>query len=169
MIVDEQIYLEHFGVKGMKWGVRRAEKRNQIAKMKYNQDLRIKSLDLETKKLREEHRATVKQDLGRKAKKGAIVAGGILLVVGAVKVNSMMKNRSASKTARIAEAKRVTDALSAPIKVRFKSGMEFTDMNQASDYAKIMKVLEAREKPRSKRDYSGVLKDLSDPAHVWKL
>ena len=35
MIIDEQVYLEHFGVKGMRWGtkkaVRRASKANNLA------------------------------------------------------------------------------------------------------------------------------------------
>lgn len=31
MIIDEEVYLEHFGVKGMQWGVRRAQYKSRRA------------------------------------------------------------------------------------------------------------------------------------------
>ncbi len=43
MIVDEDIYLEHFGVKGMKWGIRNnkgnAESNQKITKLDKNSDI----------------------------------------------------------------------------------------------------------------------------------
>ena len=50
LLVDDETYLEHYGVKGMKWGVRKA-----VRKVRKNERLRLKAKKYDTKADMDEH------------------------------------------------------------------------------------------------------------------
>jgi hypothetical protein len=60
MIIDEEVYLEHFGVKGMRWGQRRSRSQRKSENSSFAQRVRT---DPQTR---------------RRAIRGAKIAGGIL-------------------------------------------------------------------------------------------
>lgn len=50
LLADDETYLEHYGVKGMKWGVRKA-----VRKVRKNERLRQKAQKYDTKADMDEH------------------------------------------------------------------------------------------------------------------
>jgi hypothetical protein len=108
VIVDEHVYLDHAGVKGMKWGVRQAKPSpptgrpaaRAAPKPKVNRQALLRE--------RERQIAAEKSARRRRNATRALLAGGAL-VAGAIVVNRMMARNKAIKMSQIKDAERVRD------------------------------------------------------------
>lgn len=91
MIVDEQIYLEHFGTKGMKWGVRRQQKRaakTEVKEAKNEVALAKEHLKTARGVRKEQRRASLKR--------AAPFAAGVAVVAGAAATTVVLSNSGAT-------------------------------------------------------------------------
>lgn len=87
MIVSEEAYLEHYGVQGMKWGVRRAANKSRVAA--------LQSKGLTKKQAKATNRAQNRIDMQRMAASGR---------QGKVSVLKQMQNRAVSNASLSARA-----------------------------------------------------------------
>lgn len=84
MIIDEEVYLEHFGVKGMKWGVRNFRNTQKKRKLNKYGDKKAKPLTKSQKESRKDRTIT-----------RAII--GTRMAVGAAFVAAMYASRDKGK------------------------------------------------------------------------
>ena len=91
MTIDEEVeeFLEHFGVRGMKWGVKKA--RSGVASYKRNKKAKANKIKAMTPAQRSKYYRKRQQNIGR-AVQFAAVAG-----VGAVFVGRMIAEKRASR------------------------------------------------------------------------
>jgi hypothetical protein len=158
--LDEEL-LMHFGIRGMKWGVRKQKPSGGSSSKK----------GMSTKK------------------KVAIAAGGLAVVAGVAATAYLLKTRGGVKVPKIGPTvNRVTNLppvpkVPSPFEMRLQAGMSAhrTAMNRVGaqqitdkawrDQAKIAKM--ARDMEKSNASLLGNLDDirrkLAQPNHVWKL
>lgn len=96
MIIDEEAYLEHWGVKGMRWGVRNARRSNDTSTSTSTEK---ESEDEDDEFSDEELDAHIRRE---RAKKAALLIGG--LVAGGLAANFLSKNLGSRQQLNVGKA-----------------------------------------------------------------
>lgn len=104
MIVDEHVYLDHAGVKGMKWGVRNARAPVVTTRVASRPTVNRQALIAE----RQRQMDAEKSARRKKAAVTALLAGGAF-VAGAIIVNRLMARNQGIKANQIKDAMRVRE------------------------------------------------------------
>ena len=154
MIIEEEVYLSHHGVKGQKWGIR-----NKVAKggkavgrgVSKTGGKLLDELDIPGRPNRRSNRlspAQLAKENSKRAKAGKIFAASLLLGYGGYKLSRIISSNRANAASAKASQAFVAKVISDGKKMKLPSHVVSTT---------------------NPTTLAGVKSALKDPNHVWKL